>query len=196
VGNVILETPRLIVRPFMPEDLRAIHRILDLTFGDGSNIDDPAALQERRSWLEWSILNQEWFPKLHQPPYGERAVVLRVTDALIGAVGYVPCLDRFEQLPSFGAGNGLASYATAEFGLFWAIDPEHQRHGYATEAARAMIEHAFGELGLKRIIATTEYDNHASQAVMRKLGMRLEHNPLPEPHWLQVVGILANRSFD
>jgi len=190
VGSVILETSRLIVRPFIAEDLRAIHRILDLTFGDGSQIDNPAALQERQSWLEWSILNQEWFPKLHQPPYGERAVVLKATDAVIGAVGYVPCLDRFEQLPSFGAAGRATSYATAEFGLFWAIDPDHQRRGYASEAARAMIDYAFAELGLKRIIATTEYDNHASQAVMRKLGMRLEHNSLPEPYWLQVVGIL------
>ena len=53
-----------------------------------------------------------------------------------------------------------------------------------------MIEHAFAEFRLRRIIATTEYDNHASQAVMRRLGMRLERNPLPEPLWLQVVGIL------
>jgi ribosomal-protein-alanine N-acetyltransferase len=190
VGTVILETPRLIVRPFVPEDLRAIHRILDLTFGDGSSIDNPAALQERQSWLAWSILNQAWFPKLHQPPYGERAVVLKASDTLIGAIGYVPCLDRFGQIPGFGTGGQASSDATPEFGLFWAIDPDHQRHGYATEAARAMIRHAFAELRLKRIIATTEYDNRASQAVMRKLGMRLEHNPLPEPHWLQVVGIL------
>lgn len=40
----------------------------------------------------------------------------------------------------------------------------------------------------------TEYDNLASQAVMRKLGMRLERNPLLEPRWLQVVGILENHS--
>jgi ribosomal-protein-alanine N-acetyltransferase len=192
VGNLILQTPRLIVRPFIPNDLNAIHRILDLTFGDGSNIGDPAALRERQSWLEWSILNQEWFAKLHQPPYGERAVVLRASNAVIGAIGYVPCLDRFEQLPGLGAGGQAASYATPEFGLFWAIDPDHQRHGYATEAARAMIEYAFAELRLKRIIATTEYDNQASQAVMRKLSMRIEHNPLAEPPWLQVVGVLEH----
>jgi RimJ/RimL family protein N-acetyltransferase len=43
---------------------------------------------------------------------------------------------------------------------------------------------------LRRLIATTEYDNAASQAVMRKLGMRLVHNPNPEPAWFQVVGCL------
>ncbi len=192
MSSPAIETPRLIIRPFIPEDLQTIHRILDLTFGDGSRIDDPAALAERRSWLEWSILSQEWFPKLHQPPYGERAVVLKATGGLIGAVGLVPSFDRFEQLPSLGAASYPASFATPELGLFWAIDPAQQRQGYATEAGRAIVGLAFGELRAKRIIATTEHDNLASQAVMRKLGMRIERNPLPEPPWLQVVGILDN----
>jgi len=30
--------------------------------------------------------------------------------------------------------------------------------------------------------------------VMRKLGMRIERNPLPEPHWLQIVGVLDHPS--
>ncbi len=192
MSHPILETQRLLIRPFIMEDLPAIHRILDLTFGDGSKIDDAAALRERSSWLHWSMLNQEWFPKMHQPPYGDRAIVLKATSAVIGSVGYVPVLDVHEQIPGLGIGEQLSGHTTPEFGLFWVIDPEHQRHGYATEAAQAMIDHAFTMLRLKRIIARTEYDNLASQAVMRKLGMRLEHNLLPEPHWLQVVGILEN----
>ena len=41
-------------------------------------------------------------------------------------------------------------------------------------------------------IAAATYDNAASMGVMRKLGMRIEKNPLSEPPWLQVVGILEN----
>ena len=52
-----------------------------------------------------------------------------------------------------------------------------------------MIDYAFGELRLWRILATTQYDNLASQAVMRKLGMTVTRNPLPEPAWMQVVGV-------
>jgi len=55
---------------------------------------------------------------------------------------------------------------------------------------RAVVDYAFDRLRLKRIIATTAYDNLASIGVMRKLGMRIERNPLPEPRWLQVVGVL------
>jgi len=187
-----IETERLEIRPFQLEDLPIIHRILDQTFGSGDKVDDPAALQERQSWLEWSILNQKWFPQLHQPPYGDRAIVLKSTQELIGSVGYVPLLDVYEQIPELSPGQSSGDYTTTEFGLFWVIDPAHQRLGYATEAAEAMVAYAFKELRLKRIIATTEYANTASQRVMQKVGMQITHNPLPEPFWLQIVGIMDN----
>lgn len=214
----ILETSHLIIRAFQSDDLSAIHRILDLTFGDGSKITDEAALNERHSWLDWSRLSAEWLPKMFQPPYGDRAVVLKRTNEVIGAVGLVPCFDVFEQIPGLDRGEAPSAVATrapalsadtpcptlsqrvggvlgrayrvAEMGLFWAIEPDHQRLGYATEAAKAVIDFAFQQLWVKRLIATTEYDNAASIGVMRKLGMRIEKNPFPDPPWLQVVGIL------
>jgi ribosomal-protein-alanine N-acetyltransferase len=188
--SFILETPRLIIRAFQPDDLHAIHRILDLTFGAGSKIDDEAALNERREWLKWSRLSAEWLPKMFQPPYGDRAVVLKQTDEVIGAVGLVPCFDVFEQIPGLGRGGPPSAYRVTEMGLFWAIDPDRQRQGYATEAAQALIDFAFQQLRVKRLIATTEYDNAASIGVMRKLGMTIVQNPLPDPPWLQVVGML------
>src|SRR6266508_6491672 len=136
------------------------------------------------------MLSQEWFPKMEQAPYGDRAVVLKTTEQVIGSVGYVPLLDVFSQIPELGISS--RGYTTAEVGLFWAIDPMYQRQGYATEAAQVMIDHAFKHLRLARVLATTEYSNIASQALMRKLGMRLVRNPLAEPPWLQVVGMLEN----
>ena len=105
-------------------------------------------------------------------------------------VGVVPSMGPFAQLPGFGGAIGPPDRLRPEVGLYWAVAPEHRRNGYATEAARAVIDHGFAELGLARIVATTERDNPASIAVMRRLGMRVEQNPLPEPHWFQVVGWL------
>ena len=188
-----LETERLLIRRFEPGDLPVIHRIMDQTFGDGSLVDDAAALRERREWLEWSILSEKWLAELHQPPYGDQAIVLKATGALIGSVGYVPLLMPFEQMPDLGGTlEPAAARATAEVGLFWAIDPPHQRQGYASEAARAMIAHAFQSLRLKRILANTDFTNTRSQGVMLKLGMRLARNPWPQPSWLQVIGVLDN----
>lgn len=187
---LVLETPRLIIRAFQAADLHAIQRILDLAFGDGTKIADEEALNERRSWLEWSRLSAEWFPKMFQPPYGDRAVVLKRSHEVVGAVGLVPCFDVFEQVPGLSRSELPSVYRVTEMGLFWAIDPDHQQRGYATEAAQALIDFAFQQLRVKRLIATTEYDNVASIGVMRKLGMTIARNPLPDPPWLQVVGIL------
>ena len=75
-------------------------------------------------------------------------------------------------------------------GLYWAVAPSYRRLGLASEAAAALIGHAFAELHLARVVATTERENVASIGVMRRLGMRVEENPEPEPAWFQVVGVL------
>jgi RimJ/RimL family protein N-acetyltransferase len=192
VSQETIATNRLVIRTFSPDDLPAIHHILDQTFGDGRKVEGSTAWQERQSWLQWSILNQEWLPKLHQPPYGDRAIVLKSTGTVIGSVGYVPLLMPFEQIPELRAATAASRYNTPEVGLFWVIGLAYQRQGSATEAAQAMITYAFKHMGLKRIIATTEYANVAPQGVMQKIGMTITPNPLPEPAWLQIVGILEN----
>ena len=187
-----LETERLIVQPFAMDDLQDIHRILDVELAEVNwGHDETKAIDERRQWLQWTVMNYDQLTKLYQPPYGERAIVLKQTGQLIGAIGFVPCLAPFGQLPSLRSAEGLSLYTT-ELGLYYALSPAYHRQGYATEAARAMTDYAFDILKLKRIVATTTYDNAASMGVMRKLGMRIERNPLSAPPWFQVVGILEN----
>jgi hypothetical protein len=48
-------------------------------------------------------------------------------------------------------------------------------HGYATEAATGWLDHAFGPLGLPRVISITDRPNLRSLAVMRRLGMEFDH---------------------
>lgn len=180
----VLETERLRVRGFELDDLDVCHQLLDHeAWQTGESRDG------RRRWLEWSVLNYRALAVLAQPPYGDRAVVLRTTGEIVGAVGLVPIIGPLARLPSYG-GQTEAEDCQPEFGLFWATRTAHQNQGYATEAARALIAYAFGELRLRRIVATTDYDNVRSQAVMRRLGMRLERNPRPEPVWFQIVGVL------
>ncbi|MBN1399922.1 MAG: GNAT family N-acetyltransferase [Anaerolineae bacterium] len=64
----------------------------------------------------------------------------------------------------------------------WIIAREHQGRGYATEAARALIDYGFGRMKLHRIVATCNPENAASWRVMQKLGMRREahlHQAVP-----------------
>jgi RimJ/RimL family protein N-acetyltransferase len=184
----VLETTRLLVRPFTLDDLDACHQLLDIeAWQTGQSLD------QRRRWLEWTVLSHEVLANLHQPPYGDRAVVLKATGEVVGSVGLVPSMAFFDRLPSFG-GNASASRLRPEFGLFWATRTAHLRQGYATEAAQAVIDYVFGRMHGDRIIATTTYDNIASQGVMRRLGMSVEHNPVADPPWFQVAGVLFNPS--
>jgi [ribosomal protein S5]-alanine N-acetyltransferase len=188
----VLETARLIIRPFEMADLQDAYQLLDVELAEAEfGSDKLPSLVEREEWLRWSVLNYEQLARLYQPPYGDRAVVLKATRRLIGAAGYVPCLMPFEQMPNFVPG-GTAAHSTAEFGLFYAISPSYQRQGYAAEAAQALVDYAFTGLHLKRVVATTTYANAGSMGVMHRLGMRIEKNPLPTPPYMQVVGSVVN----
>ncbi|GIF64183.1 N-acetyltransferase [Asanoa ishikariensis] len=57
-----------------------------------------------------------------------------------------------------------------EVEIGWHLHPDAWGHGYATEAAAAVMADAF-DRGLPRIIAVTMPENHVSQAVCRRLGM-------------------------
>lgn len=190
-----LDTERLLIRSFTMDDLDAIHQLLDIDLSDAEfGTEGATTRHEREQWLHWTILSYEELAKLNQPPYGDRAIVLKQTQQVIGACGFVPSFGPFGQLPSFSSQGQDASVhlKSPEFGLFYALTPTCQRQGYTTEAVRVLIHYAFTQLGLKRIIATTTYENEASIGVMRKVGMRIEKNPYPDPLWFQVVGILEN----
>lgn len=139
-------------------------------------------------------MNYTALAMLDQPPYGDRAVVLQATGALIGTVGLVPICAPFDRLNYFRqhTSDPAPQLSTQEIGLFWALHPTQRGQGYATEAAKALSEYAFFKLGAKRLVATTEKGNHSSIAVMRRLNMVVEQNPDSKPAWLQVVGILEN----
>jgi RimJ/RimL family protein N-acetyltransferase len=169
-----LRTPRLTVRELEAGDLAAVEEV------EGAG---------RERWLRWTALSYEQLADLRQPPYGERGIVLNDSGRLVGLVGLVPSLAPFGLLPSW---PDPGRRFVPEVGLYWSVAPAFRRRGIAAEAAAALIDHALAELGLARVVATTERGNLASIGVMRRLGMRVEENPEPEPAWFQVVGILSH----
>ncbi len=178
-----LHGARVHIRPYQHSDLPGIVQLFD-------DSTDPAALspavhERRTAWLAWVSANHNQLARLDQPPYGDRALVLTESNTYIGSVGLVPCLDVYGQA-GIGPDDGRTR---AEMGLFWMVHPNYQGNGYATEAGQLLVRYAMDELRIERIIATTEYDNHASQAVMRKLGMDIRRNSQTTPPWLQLVGV-------
>lgn len=56
----------------------------------------------------------------------------------------------------------------------WALGVDYRRQGYAVEAASALLDYAFGPLGLERVEAETAVQNEASWRLMERLGMGRE----------------------
>jgi RimJ/RimL family protein N-acetyltransferase len=73
----------------------------------------------------------------------------------------------------------------------WRLARGAGRHGYATEAARAAVAHAFAQLDLDELVSMTTPGNIRSRAVMERLGMTrdlagdFDHPRLPEGHPLR-----------
>ena len=193
----VLETERLIIRPFVIEDALTIGPILHTIDPSGKLIEYDASADtyaEDLTYVQNNITMEIHFASLYQPPYGDRAVVLKSEQKLIGAAGLVPVNAPFDQLHYFSNGSTPQTVQRnrAEIGLYYAFDPAYWRQGYATETARALIDYVFNTMNMQRVVATTDFDNFGSQGVMRKLGMTVERNPMPEPQWFRMVGILEN----
>jgi RimJ/RimL family protein N-acetyltransferase len=152
--NVVLETERLLLREFAPEDVGALEGILG----------DPVAMQyypvpfDRAEVENWIRRNRA---RYRDCGFGLWAMLLKDSGELIGDCG---CFVRvFEEL----GGN-------AEFELGWHVRRDLWGRGYATEAARCCIDYAFSSLGAERIIALVRPENKSSCRVAEKSGMNCE----------------------
>lgn len=188
----ILETARLRIRPFTPHDLDQTHQLYTaIGWVDAAQTADEQ-LAIRHRYVQWNSLNHQALADLHQPPTGDRVVELKTTGQFVGVCGCASLWLPLGQLPSFG--GQPHSPMQPEVALVWAVLPELWGNGCAPEMGRALIDALFAQFNLRRIVATTEHDNNASQRVMAKLGMRRERNPFPEPIWFQVVGIVEQEA--
>jgi RimJ/RimL family protein N-acetyltransferase len=72
--------------------------------------------------------------------------------------------------------------------LGYALNPRYHGHGFAAEAAEAMLKLGFDDLGLHRICAVIVAGNDASVRLARRLGMRREahfvHNAFFKGQWI------------
>jgi hypothetical protein len=88
-----------------------------------------------------------------------------------------------------GCAGGWEIGCAGGWEIGWRLAASAWHRGYATEAARAVLRLAFGELGLDVVWSLTTVTNEPSIAVMRRIGMlehaRVEHPGLPAGHPLR-----------
>jgi ribosomal-protein-alanine N-acetyltransferase len=87
-----------------------------------------------------------------------------------------PWIHGFSLLLPDGTNVGIGSFKGPPAGgvveIAYAILPQHQGRGYATAAARAMVDYAFRSEEVRMVIAHTLPDGAASQRVLQKAGFR------------------------
>ena len=149
-----LSTARLLLRPYQVEDLPFI---LDL-FGR----------EDVARYLPWEPMDEE---------AGRALLGRRLRQTRITTEGELLALAAVD--PEAGRVIGefvlrLTSVASAQGEIGWAIHPDVQGRGLATEGAREMLRLGFDELGLHRIVAECDARHVASFRVMQRIGMRQE----------------------
>jgi len=146
--HVILETERLVFREFTTEDAPLIYELnLDPEI-TRYTLDPVRDLDHAHEILLGTILPQY---TLHN--HGRWAVLLKPTLSFIGWCG----LKTRPELAEVDLGYRFMKPA-------WG-------NGYATEAAKATLQHGFSNLGLDRIVGRALTGNGASIRVLEKCGM-------------------------
>lgn len=131
--------------------------------------------------------------------FGSRAILVKEENILIGMCGFRLGLWTsaakslfWPQLFDPQTANEDQDYTTLELEIGYALSGSQRGKGYALEAAQALVDHAFNELDVRRVFATTNRSNSASMRLMRRLGMRLASNPeQPDAEWPGAPGIVG-----
>ena len=142
---MLIETDRLLLRRLTIDDVDELVEIHA----------DPAIVQFMGAWdraraVEWlTEVDRNW----ENRGYGRVAITDRASGRLLGRTGLM-------YLPQFG-----------ETELGWTLRREARGHGYATEAARACADWAFGEFEIPYLTSLIERGNERSIRVASRLGM-------------------------
>lgn len=165
---VTLQGPRLILRPWRPEDLDPLFAIN----GDAESMRHFPAVMTRAESDAWAARMQAHFAA---HGWGFWVVEERGGAPFLGVVGLMNIPWQAPFTPAVEVG--------------WRIAPAFRRRGIAEEAARMAIGFGFGTLGLDAIVAFTAPGNAASWRLMERLGMRpageFDHPRLAEGHPLR-----------
>jgi RimJ/RimL family protein N-acetyltransferase len=163
----VLVTPRLVLREWKDTDLEPFAQM------NG----DPRVMEfmiRPLTRAESDAMVDRICQHFSEHGYGLWAVELAETSSFVGFAGL--------SVPSFEA------HFTPCVEIGWRLGFGHWGNGYATEAARCVLDYAFSSLSLDEVVSFTARDNRRSRAVMERLGMAhdplddFEHPMVPENH--------------
>ena len=174
---MIIETERLILRPFRESDAADVFEYLREPVVNCFANMQLNSLEEAKEEMEKRVGETEYY----------FAIVLKDADKVIGEI---------DAYPEHGEPHNTSSPFDT-FSPCWMLNDVYQGKGYAYEAAHAFFDYLFRAKGARRIYAYTEDYNLPSQHLCEKLGMRREglfkefvsfvNNPDGTPHYENTI---------
>lgn len=152
---MIIETERLILRPFLESDAEDVYEYLK----------EPAVncfVSMKLNSVEEA--RKEMLNRMNETEY-YFAIVLKENNKVIGEIEAYPETDEH---------NSDKTAVSDTFSPCWMLNDAYQKKGYAYEAALAFFDYLFSKKNARRIYAYTEDYNLSSQHLCEKLGMRKE----------------------
>jgi ribosomal-protein-serine acetyltransferase len=146
--RIPLVTERVVLEPIEPRHADALWEAKE------------SSLDELRRWMAWAEQPRESHDGFVQAAHeqwgkGERVFVVTVDALPVGTVG----VDRYQPM-----------FSSAEIG-YW-LRSDLCGRGLMTEAAAAVVEYSFAEIGIHRLELRAGVGNHGSLRVAEKLGFR------------------------
>ena len=146
-----LNTERLKLREITLQDFQAVHEYASdpetvryMPFG-------PNTEEETQEFINRNLKRQQ---EETRTEYGF-GIILKSENRFIGACG-------------------IHGVSKVQASIGYILNRNYWGHGYATEAAKALVEYLFDEFGVHRVFATCDPRNVVSIRVLEKVGMRLE----------------------
>jgi ribosomal-protein-alanine N-acetyltransferase len=151
---VRLETERLVLRDFVEDDWRELHAIESRADVNRYQGYDAHTEEYSRSYVAKTIAAAAETPRM---------------------LYEVAIAKRADETQLIGRGGIRRTAAEPRIGEMWVVlAPDQQKQGLVFEAARAMMSHAFAELGMHRLYGDCDPRNGPSARLMERLGMRRE----------------------
>lgn len=174
--DIVLESERLLIRPFQISDVQAMYELNSNPIVQKYTGDVLVKSVEQAKGMLENVV----FKDYENHGYGRLAVIYKPDNKLIGFTGV-------KYLPEAGGESDLG----------YRFLPEYWGKGIATESSRMSLKFAFEKLKLKKVIGFTEVDNGASTKVLLKMGFKIiktdfypgeENEPGKTPvQWLELT---------
>jgi RimJ/RimL family protein N-acetyltransferase len=153
-----LETERLILRTWHDEDRAPMAAMC----ADPEVMWDYERLFDR---AESDSRIERYHDAYSRLGHGRFPVLDKRDNTFLGYCGIMPVFDGHPMAPGVEIG--------------WRFTRAAWGHGYATESARACLDHGFAQCGLTEVMSYTRNDNVRSENVMKRLGLAF----LPDRFW-------------